>query len=158
MPDDLSINIDTKALDEALSALPVKVQAKILRPALQAAGDLIVDRVRALIQDKCPERTPDSNALPVGIVKEDIHAVVTVGQTSGANVKIGPSDIAGYVVRWQNNGYNLTTHGRKRARKVIKAIPGQHFLESGTDEGAQAAIDALMAGIADGLQAEGGPR
>lgn len=160
MPDDLSFSIDTRALDEALAKLPTRVQKRILRPALEAAGDEILTRMKARVPSKWPERTPKTTALPIGIVCEDLHTDVRIGETTGANVRIGPTEIAGHVVRWLNNGFHAT--GRKRAdntrrkrkgqEEIGRPIPGLHFVEGAADEGAQAALDILADKIAEGLE------
>ena len=151
MADGLSISIDTRALDAALSKLPEKLQKRVLKNALQAGGDVILEEMTALAPERTDEPTPDSTALPPGILKADLQTQVTVGTTTGANVKIGPGEIAGHVARWQNNGYNLTSHGKKRGRKVIKAISGKHFIEAAVDAAGQKALDAMIDSIAQAL-------
>jgi hypothetical protein len=156
MADELSITIDTRALDEALSKLSEKIQKRVLKNALQAGGDVILEEMRTLAPERTDEPTPDSTGLPPGILKADLHTQVTVNATTCANIKIGPGDIAGHVARWQNNGYNLTTHGKKRGRKVIKAIPGKHFIEAAMDTAGQKALDAMIGSIALALTENNG--
>lgn len=156
MPGDLAITIDTRALDAMLSKLSTKLQSRVLKKALQAGGDVVLQSMKALAPERTDEKTPGGNSLPPGILKEDLHVQVTVGTTSGASVKIGPTPITAHVARWQNNGFNLTTHGRKRGRKVIKAIPGKHFMEAAMDESGQKALDAMIGSIADALKDNGG--
>jgi hypothetical protein len=156
MADELSITIDTKALDDALSKLPTKLQTRILKQALQAGGDVILEEMRTLAPERTDEDTPDSTSLPPGILKADLQTQVTVSTTTGANVKIGPGEIAGRVAKWQNNGYNLTTHGKKRGRKVIKAVPGKHFIEGAMDTAGQKALDAMIGTIVQALTEDNG--
>jgi hypothetical protein len=151
MPDDLSFTIDTRELDHVLSSLPVQLQKRILRESLQAAGDVILEAMVSLAPERTDEPMPSSTSLPAGILRADLQTDVRVSESSGARVRIGPGEIAGHVARWQNNGYNLTTHGRKRQRKAIRAIPGKHFIESAADEAGQAALDTLVEHIAKGL-------
>lgn len=155
MADDLEITIDTKALDDALSGLSIRVQKKIVRKALQAGADVVLASMKALCPERTDEPTPDSNGLPPGILREDLQVDIRVSQTSGASARIGPGEIAGYVGRWVNNGYNLTSHGPKRNRKVIKPIPGKHFMEASTDEAGQKAVDAMVEVVASELGAGG---
>lgn len=147
MSDELEFKIDTRELDAALSKLPDRVQKHIVVTALQAAGNIILAAVKANTPERTDEETPDSTALPPGILREDMHTEVKVSETKGARLRVGPTEIAGHVARWQNNGWTLTSHGGKK----IKETPGKHFIEAGFDESAQAALDALTASIADGI-------
>jgi hypothetical protein len=150
--DDIDLKTDTSQFDALLAKLPIKVAGKIVKDALQAGGDVIVTAMKALAPERTDEPMPDSTGLPPGILREDLHTQVTLGATQGANVKIGPSEIAGHVTRWQNNGWVLTGHGKgKRGRKAIKSIPGKHFMEAAVDEAGEAAVDAFVAKLAEGL-------
>jgi Bacteriophage HK97-gp10, putative tail-component len=150
MAEDVDLVIDTKALEAALSQLPTKIQKQYMTQALQAAGDVILEAMVAHAPERTDEETPDSTSLPPGILKADLHAQVIIG-TSGARVKVGPTEVAGHVARWQNNGYYLTSHGKKRSRKQIKQIPGKHFIEAATDEAGQAALDAAVASLSESI-------
>jgi hypothetical protein len=148
MADELEFKIDTSQLDAALSKLPDKVQKRIVVKALQQAGDVMLEAVKAQTPEQTDEPTPGSDALPPGILREDMTTEVTVSETKGARLRVGPTEIAGYVARWINNGWMLTSHdGRK-----IREIPGKHFMESAFDESAQAALDAMTDTIADGIE------
>lgn len=160
MADDLEISIDTRALDEVLSSLPLKVQKKIVGKALQAAGDVVLVRMKVLCPERVDEPTPDSTSLPPGMMRMDLQTAVNVSESHGAEVRIGPGQIAGHVARWVNNGWNLTRGGRRRVRKdgravgrgkVIKTIPGQHFIEAALDEAGQAAVDTMVSVVAEEL-------
>jgi len=139
-----------------LMALPEKMRGPIMRDALQAGGDVMLsamqDSASAAFKGS-QERTPDSNALDPGMVEADLHTQIQEGKGDfPPRIKVGPSSITGRVVRWQNDGYNLTTHGKSRAsRKVIKAIPGKHFIEAAFDESCEAAVqvflDTLVVGV-----------
>jgi len=148
LSDELEFKIDTSQLDEALSKLPDRIQKRIVGNALEAAGDVMLAAIKAHTPEQTDEPTPGSHALPPGILKEDMHAQVTVSESKGARLRVGPTEISAHVARWQNNGWTLTSHGGKK----IKDIPGKHFIEAGFDESAQSALDALTDAIADGIQ------
>ena len=150
---DMEFKIDSKALDEALSKLPDKIQKQYVSKALQAAGDVILEAMVAKAPERTDEETPDSNSLPPGILKADLHTQVVIG-TKGARVKVGPTDVAGHVARWQNNGWTLTSHKGKGGKKAIKDIPGKHFIEGALDEAGQAALDAMANSLGESI-AEG---
>jgi hypothetical protein len=155
MPEDADLIINTKALDEALSKLSDKVQKEFVTKALQAAGDVILQAMVTLAPERTDEQTPDSTSLPPGILRADLHTQIIVG-SSGARVKIGPTEVAGHVARWQNNGWILTGHGKsKGGRKRIKDISGKHFIEQATDEAGQAALDAAVASLTESLAGTG---
>lgn len=147
MPDELHFKVDTSELDAALSKLPDKVQKRIVVNALQSAGDVMLTALKAHTPESTDEETPDSNSLPPGIMREDMHTEVTVSETKGARLRVGPTQIAGHVARWVNNGWTLTSHDGKK----IKDIPGKHFIEAAFDETALSALDVLTESIAEGL-------
>jgi hypothetical protein len=152
--DTIDISVDTRELDAALTALPKKLRGAIMAKALQLAGDVMLEAIVVNAPERTDEPTPEGDSLEPGILKADMHTEVVVPNSDGlvANgrgfssglprVKVGPSKIAGHVARWQNNGWNLTSHGKKG--KVIRAIPGKHFLEAGFDESADRAIDVFL--------------
>jgi hypothetical protein len=154
MSDGFELSIDTREVDAALTALPRKLRGAIMVKALQLAGDVMLEAIVANAPERTDEPTPEGDSLEPGILKADLHTEVVVPNSDGlvANgrgfssgsprVKVGPSKIAGHVARWQNNGWNLTSHGKKG--KVIRAIPGKHFLEAGFDESADKAIDVFV--------------
>lgn len=148
MSDELEFKIDTSQLDAALAKLPDHVQTRVLKNALESAGDVILEAIKAHTPERTDEPTPGSNSLPEGILREDMHAQVIVSETKGAKLRVGPTDIAGHVARWINNGWALTSHdGRK-----IRDIPGKHFIEAGFDESAQGALDAMTDALAEGIE------
>jgi hypothetical protein len=155
MADELAFSVDTKALDVALSGLSIKTQTKILANALSKGGAIATAAIKANAAASAKKDrqtpTPKSNSLPEEIMREDIHAVVKVSE-GGANCKIGGTELAGYVIRWQNNGWKLTSHGRKRNRRQIKAIPGRYFIEGGMDESKQEVLDAMIEAIEEGIR------
>ncbi len=160
MAEDIDLIIDTKELDARLSALPGKIQKEYVTKALEAAGNVILEAMVAHAPERTDEETPDSNSLPPGILKADLHAQVIIGQ-SGARVRIGPTEIAGRVARWINDGWIHTGHGksrrgRKRSRNKdtgeVLEIPGTHFIERATDESGQAALDAAVASLSESLE------
>jgi hypothetical protein len=150
MPDDFELKIDTSQFDALLAKLPAKVSGAIMKNALQTAGDVLLASMKALAPEQTNEPTPGSNALPPGILREDLHTQVIVSETKGAQVKVGPTEIAGHVARWVNNGWMLTS----RDGQQIKQIPGKHFMEAAADEAAELAIDAFATSLAVGLEDE----
>jgi hypothetical protein len=152
MPDTIDLILDTREMDAALKALPAKLAERAMRAALHAAGDVMLDAVVAHTPERTDEEMPNSDSLPPGILKADMHTEVLVGGSYAPRVKVGPSKIAGHVARWQNNGYTLTSHGRsKSGRRAIRAIAGQHFLEAGFDESAETAVNMFCATLGDEL-------
>ena len=154
MNDDVvELSVDTRELDRALGKLAVKVQSDIMRAALQAAGDVLLEAQIAQAPERTDEETPGGDSLPPGALKQDLHTEIQLG-TGGRlpRVKVGPSPVTGHVARWQNSGFNLTTHGRSRSRRrVIRAIPGKHFIEAAFDESAEAAVDVFLETLAKRL-------
>ena len=148
MSDELEFKIDTSQLDAALAKLPDHVQTRVLKNALESAGDVILEAIKAHTPERTDEPTPGSNSLPEGILREDMHYQVTVSESKGARLRVGPTEIAGHVARWINNGWTLTKHDGTKVRD----IPGIHFIEAGTDEASQAALDALTDSIAEGIE------
>jgi hypothetical protein len=150
MAEDFDLKIDTSQFDAMLAKLPVKLAGKIMRDALQAGGDVLLSSMKALAPERTDEPTPDSNSLPPGILREDLSTQVTVSATQGARLRVGPTEIAGRVARWQNDGWMLTRK-TKNGKKQIKQIPGKHFMEAAVDEAGEAAVDAFVATLAQGL-------
>ena len=150
MPDDFELKIDTSQFDAMLAKLPAKVFGRIMKEALQTAGDVILGSMKILAPEQTNEPTPGSNALPPGILREDLHTQVTVSETKGAQVKVGPTEIAGHVARWVNNGFMLTLHNGKQ----IKQIPGKFFMEAAMDEAAEIAVEAFATSLSVGLEDE----
>ncbi len=148
MADVIDFSVDTRDFEKALKALPKKLREVAMQHALQAAGDVMLDPIVALTPERTDEEMPNSNALTPGIAKADIHTEVELKGES-PRVKVGPSRIAGYVVRWQNNGYMLTSHGKRSKRNAIRAITGKHFLEAGFDESIEKAIDTFVTVLGD---------
>ena len=152
MTDDvMELSVDTRELEAALGNLSTKLQTNIMRTALQAAGDVLLDAQVAHAPERTDEETPGSDALPPGVLKADLHTQIQMGSQQAPRVKVGPSTVTGYVARWQNDGFNLTTRGSKSGRRIIRAIPGKHFLEAAFDESAETAVDMFLATLADGL-------
>jgi hypothetical protein len=149
---DLQLNFDTSKFEAALRALPEQMSKNYVNSALQAGGDVILASMKELAPERTDEATPDGTSLPQGILREDLHTQVTVSSDGASRVKIGPTDIAGHVCRWQNNGWMLTSHGKSKAgRKQIRQVPGKHFIEAAMDEAGQAAVDALVHSLAESL-------
>ncbi len=142
-------------------ALGEKLAKQALKRALQAAGNTMLEPMREL----CPENTegvgPDSDSLPPGVLKADLQTDIWTGN-NGGNVRVGPSRDTGYVARWINNGWTLTSHGQKGGRHPIaraqgkpNPIPGTHFLEAAFDESIQNAINVFLDTLAAEIEAAG---
>jgi hypothetical protein len=151
MSDEFSISVDTRAMEQALIDLGEKVAKKALKTALQAAGDTMLEPMVELAPEHTEDVGSNSTSLPPGMLKADLHTDVMVSG-SGGNVRVGPSMDTGHVARWINNGWTLTSHGKKRSRHAIRDIPGKHFLEAAFDESSEEALhvflDVLSAEIA----------
>jgi len=152
MPGDISISIDTHEVDELLAKLPARVSRKIRGEALQKAGDIILAVMVDLAPEMKEEQDPSSNALPPGVLKADLHTNVVTNRQGGAYIDIGPGDVSGHVCRLQEDGYNLTTHGKRASRKIIKAIPGKHFMASAADQTFNAAVDAFVDSVTQAVE------
>ncbi len=149
MADEIQLKVDTSALDEALSKLPKKVSIRVMRKALLTAGETILDAMKANAPVRTDEPTPNSSALPEGILREDLSTQVTVSESKGAFVRVGPTALTAHVARWQENGWILTSHEGKK----IKQIPGKHFMAASFDESAETALDAFIGTLAEGIAA-----
>ncbi len=150
---EISIDIDTKALESWLTSIPKRASRRIRGEALQAAGDIILATMVTLAPEMAEEQDPSSNALPPGVLKADLITDVVTSRNGGAYVDIGPTELAGHVCRLQNDGYDLTTHGKWESRKVIKKIPGKFFMEASADETFQAAVDAFTDSVSAAFNA-----
>jgi hypothetical protein len=158
MADEITLTVDTRACERALMALGEKVRGNIMRRALQAGGDVLA----AALEDHTPERTdedtPTSDALPPGIMKADIKTQIQAGSRLDPRIKVGFGAISAHVAYWQNEGWNLTKGGQRKVGKdgkvrgngkVIRAIPGKHFIEAAFDESAESAVDVFTEALWD---------
>jgi hypothetical protein len=86
-----------------------------------------------------------------------MHTEIQISRKyDNARVKIGPSkDIGGLVAYRQENGWTLTTHG-KRGHK-IREIHGKHFLAAAFDEAAEEAVDVFLGNLAASLDDPSSP-
>jgi hypothetical protein len=147
MANDISLHIETAKLEEQLNNLPEKIRSKYVKAALQTAGDIILQEMVAQAPERTDEPTPDSDSLPPGVLKADLHT-----QLKGGAILIGPSEIAGPVARWIEKGWTVTGHGKsKRGRKKIKAIPGKHFMSGAVDVAGEAAVNAFVESLSNAL-------
>ena len=152
MPDDFDIKIDTSEFDSLLAKLPAKVSGRIMKDALQAGGDVILASMKVLAPEQTNEPTPGSNALPPGILREDLHTQVIVSPTKGAaQVKVGPTEIAGHVARWINNG--LDANAAQTANRLSKSLASTLWKQP-CDEAAEIAVEAFATSLAVGLEDE----
>ena len=153
MADEVEFKVDTSALDAALQKLPERVQKRIIRNALQSAGDVMLDAMKAHTPERTDDENPESTSLPPGIMREDMHTDILVSETKGARLRVGPTEVSGHVARWVNNGWTLTKKTKSGKRK-IKDIPGQHFMEAAFDESSEQALGVFIATLAKGLTEE----
>lgn len=159
MSDEITLTVDTRECERALMALGEKVRGNIMKQALQAGGDVMAEALEAHTPERTGEETPNGTSLPPGIMKADVTTETqTAGQYPTARIKVGFSSISAYVAYWQNEGWNLTKGGQrhidKRGRvhgngKVIRAIPGKHFIEASFDESAETAVDVFTSTLWD---------
>jgi hypothetical protein len=149
--DTIDLQIDTRELEAALLRLSKRMAGEVMREALQAGGDVLLESVVVHTPERTDELTPEQTSLPPGILKADMHTEIQISRKYGnARIKVGPSkDIGGLVAYRQENGWTLTAHG-KRGRK-IRDIPGKHFMAAAFDESANGAVDAFLNALAEAL-------
>ena len=153
-----NMTLDFRAMDEALSKLPEKVQGNFARKALRAGGNVIL----GALLDNTPvmtEAQPGSDALAPGEMKA--HATTTVqistkGEVAGCLIGFD-SDVA-HVARFVNNGHDIWTGGRGNgSRKKGKRgkfrgrVEGKHFIERAFDESAAKAVDVMLTTLGESL-------
>jgi hypothetical protein len=154
MDDAIELTIDTRELEAALGRLSQRAAGQVMRDALQAAGNVMLEAVVDHTPERTDEETPEGTSLPPGILKADMHTQVGLSKKTGTGfVKVGPSkDIGGLVAYRQENGWTLTEHGGKVThgrREPIRDIPGKHFMAAAFDESAEAAVDAFCEELQD---------
>jgi hypothetical protein len=66
-------------------------------------------------------------------------------------VKVGSSKYTAHVSHWIEDGWTLTSHGKKHTGHAIRHIPGAHFMASASDETRDSASQALLDGLSAGL-------
>jgi len=138
MADGFTITINTAELDAALKALPSRVEAEAaVRPALQAAGDVMLAPMKTL----CPVRTDeaessDSTALASGVLQYSLTTEVLLGKRYAPRVKVGPPSETSHVAWWIENGFDNV--------KSKKHVSGKHFMAAAFDESAEAAVGVFV--------------
>lgn len=157
--DDISIHIDTSELERALLSLPQELSGPVIVDCLQAAGDVMLGALVDHTPERADEDTPESTALPPGVMKADMTTEVVFREGKIPAVKVGPTELTGRVVYWQNEGYDLVKGGYRkqvlnrkgqptgRTRgpgKLIKHISGTHFMEAAFEESSETAVDTLV--------------
>src|SRR5579859_5085374 len=141
MPE-IGLDVDTRELDKLLAALPPKISKQYLKTALEAGGDVILRAMVARAPYRTDDKTSDGSSLPPGILKADLTTDVKIfSDGGGGRVNVGPTQIAGYVARWQNNGWAVTTRGTHRK---IKDKPGSLFMQGAYDESSESALQAFI--------------
>jgi hypothetical protein len=159
------MTIDTREMDKALAALPLKVSGRIAKQALQAAGDAVLDAVVALCPERTDTPTPGSDALEPGVLRESLTTQVVANKTEAPRVKIGPAEETARVAWWIENGFdhvsggyrhkvykNGQDTGRHRGPgKMTQHIPGKHFMAGAFDESIEGAIAVMLDHIGTAL-------
>jgi hypothetical protein len=161
----IDLQIDTRAMDRALAALPQRLAKRSMRKALQAAGNVMLAPMVALAPERTDEPTPDSDSLPPGVLKADLTTQVGVSSSGGGYVKVGSTPDTGRVAHWQENGFEITKGGWSREDKktgkrlgpgkVIKRVEGKHFMLGAFDESSTAAVSTFCQVLGDDLFGKG---
>jgi hypothetical protein len=157
MPDEFGFSIDTTEWEAELNKLESKVRKAAIKKALLAGGEVIQVAMIALAPERTDEPTPESDSLPPGILKADIKVEIQAKQNLAPRAKIGPGEISGHVGRWIEQGWDLTTGGRKgKGGTFIRHIEGKHFISGAFDEAADAAVEAMLLSLGESLGQETG--
>lgn len=149
MADGFEFKMDTKELDDWLSTLPEKFQGRVAKNALQAAGDVMLESMKA----HCPSATvapsTGSTALQPGVLQESLTTQVQMGKKYAPRVKVGAPSETSHVAYWIEEGFDHYTGGRKGyGGKQGKHIEGKHFMAAAFDETAERAIDVMIDNLA----------
>jgi len=148
MADTIELSVDTRELEYALTRLPQRFRKDIMRRALQAAGDVMLAAVVAETPERDDVWTPDSTALPPGVLKADMHTEIQFSRTQqAARVKVGPSAKIGGLVAYRiNYGWMHKDRGGN-----IKHIPATHFLTRAFDLSAETAVEVFIETLGNAL-------
>jgi len=156
---DEEITIEVRGLDELgaqFESLDLAVQTHIMKHSLRTAGEVFIPELvaRAPINtDGVTDESHTTRLIP-GMLKASMRVAVNLQADAGPTAFAGPDKRTQHVMNWIENGFNLTTHGRKRKRKVIRHIPAHPVLRPVFDELSTAAIEAFATALADGINVE----
>lgn len=157
--DDEEVVINVNGLDELgaqLESLDLAVQTRILEHALRYAGEVFVPElvVRAPINTDGVTDASHTTRLVPGMLKASMGVAVQMANEQGPTAFIGPDHRTAHVMNWIENGFNLTTHGSKSGRKVIRHIPANPVIRPVFDELSTQAIGAFGDALYEGVTAE----
>jgi len=147
MADGFDMKLDTRELDEALAKLPAKFQGRIAKQALEAAGYVMVDAMKALCPVRTDEPTPGSDSLQPGVLQESLTTQVQMSKRYPPRVKVGPPSETAHIAWFIENGFDNV-----RAKRHIE---GKHFMAGAFDESAQRAVDVMLESLAEALNDTG---
>jgi len=164
---DEEITIEVQGLDELgkkLDSLSQAIQTRILRHALQFGGEVFVPELvaRAPINTEGVTDATHTTRLVPGMLKFSMGVAINMQAPQGPTAFIGSDKRARHVLNWIENGFNLTTHGRRTKakknlateRKIIRHIPAHPILRPVFDELYTEAVMAFSAAITDGINVE----
>jgi hypothetical protein len=139
--DTFDLAVDTRELEAALKKLTAKLRSSVMKRALEAAGDVMLEAVVNHTPERTDEPTPEGDSLPPGMLKASMTKEVIAPNENGLlsesvsrgtafsagnpRVKVGPEKVGrsnkfGRVAYWQNNGWILTSHGAFNSAKNRK--------------------------------------
>jgi HK97 gp10 family phage protein len=153
MPDEVRLAIDTHEWEAMLAALPKRVARRAVRQALQAGGDVIAEAMVAEAPERTDTPTPGSDALPPGVLKDDIGTQVQIGTKYAPRVKVGCSEIATHVAWWVENGFDHVEGGRKldprrytqkKVGTVTRHIDANPFMARAFDASIERATEVML--------------
>lgn len=147
MTDGFEFKLDTTELDEALSKLPAKFQGRIAKQALQAAGNVMLESMKALCPVATVEPDSSSNALQPGVLQESLTTQVQMSKRFPPRIKVGAPSETAHVAWWIENGFDQV--------KAKRHIEGKHFMSGAFDESAQRAIDVMLENLSEALNDSG---
>jgi HK97 gp10 family phage protein len=158
MPQSDDIEVTVSGLDELgeqLEQLDLALQKRILFASLKSAGEVFL----APMKERCPvsvdavAESTNTTRLVQGALRRDLK-VRAKADRAAPTVYVGPGKDTFHVARWIENGFDLTTHGRKRQRRVIRHIKATPFIRPAFDANTEKAVEAFANALNDGLQAE----
>jgi HK97 gp10 family phage protein len=149
MSDDIIIEIPGLAeLNSQLEAFGAKVSSTVLKKAVRAAGEIVLEEARM----QAPVKEGTGGILPPGGVKVLLKSKVSVHE-NGVSATILPTGKAVPVVRWLEEGHRMV-RGGKRARgkngwmnkggEVIGQVDPHPFLAGSLDASASQAVETFV--------------
>lgn len=159
MPDDFSIEIDSKTLEQKFKSLSSDLQTRILNTSLREGAKVYQSRLR----EAAPVRSDGgpnkgSNSLPEGALESDV-IIRKVPNAPEYDVQFGKQ--TSHIARFVNDGHRLVRGGRSTVNKKtgktrgpgsqvgdVQAYPFfESAAESATGEAEQAITTSLTAQI-----------